>query len=324
MPRANPTEAGLATRCNRRQFLLGASSFAFSSNLARALPNQDKKGTRLILLGTKGGPRVTNSGRRNASILLLINGTPYVVDCGYGVSAQLLAAGVPLDKVRYIFITHHHSDHNLEYGTLVYNAWATDLPIRIDAYGPPGLEGMTRAFFEYSKFDIDTRIADEGRPDPRKFVLAHDFDRPGVVLQNDDVKVSAGLVRHPPIKQAYAYRFDAKDRSVVISGDTAYSPELAEFARGANVLVHEVIYLPAIESLLKSAPTATRLREHLLASHSTPEDAGRVAAQAGVKTLVLSHFVPGDNPSITDEQWAEGARKYFRERIIVGKDLMEI
>src|SRR5215471_1191386 len=320
MPRLNPTKAGLAVRCNRREFLLGASSFAFSSTLARALRNQGKSGTRLILLGTKGGPRVSNAGRRNASTLLLINETPYVVDCGYGVSAQLLAAGVALDKVRYIFITHHHSDHNLEYGALVYNVWSTDLPIRIDAYGPPGLERMTRAFFEYSKFDIDTRIVDEGRPDPRQFVFAHDFDRPGVVLQNDDVKVSAGLVLHPPIKQAYAYRFDAKDRSVVISGDTTYAPELAEFARGADVLVHEVMYLPAVETYLKRAPTATRLREHLLASHSTPEDAGKVAARAGVKTLVLSHFVPGDDPSITDDQWAEGARKYFRGRVIVGKD----
>jgi len=71
-------------------------------------------------------------------------------------------------------------------------------------------------------------------------------------------------------------------------------------------------------------PTAVRLREHLLASHTDSEGAGKIAAQAGVKTLVLSHFVPGDDPSISDAQWAEGARKHFKGRIIVGKDLMEI
>ena len=90
------------------------------------------------------------------------------------------------------------------------------------------------------------------------------------------------------------------------------------------MLVHEVLYLPGVEALIKSVPNAARLREHLLASHTLPEDVGKVAAQAGVKTLVLSHFVPGSDPSITDEQWAEGARKHFSGRIVVGKDLMEI
>jgi ribonuclease BN (tRNA processing enzyme) len=143
-------------------------------------------------------------------------------------------------------------------------------------------------------------------------------------MQNDDVKVTSCRVRHPPITQSYAYRFDAKDRSIVISGDTAYAPELAEFAKSADVLVHEAMYLPAIETLLQRVPNAPKLRAHLLASHTSTEDVGRIAAQAGVKTLVLTHFVPGDDPSITDDQWAEGVRKHFKGNIIVGKDLMEI
>ena len=235
-----------------------------------------------------------------------------------------MAAGIELNRVRYLFITHHHSDHNLEIGALLYNAWITGLPTRVDAYGPPGLKHMTRDFFNYLKFDIDTRIEDEGRPDPRNLVITHDVDKPGIVLMNDEVKVSACLVRHPPIKHAYAYRFDAKDRSVVISGDTAYAPELADFARGADVLVHEVMYLPGVEALVRRLPNAKRLREHLMAAHTLPEDVGKIAAQANVKTLVLSHFVPGDDASITDEQWADGVRKHFKGRIVVGKDLLEI
>ena len=203
---------------NRREFVIAAASFAvFSSSVF----GQQKKPTRIILLGTKGGPRVAE-GRSNAATLLLINDVPYVVDCGYGTSRQLITAGVALNRVRYVFITHHHSDHNLELGPLIYNAWITGQPIRVDAYGPPGLKNMTTDFFNYLKFDIDTRIEDEGRPDPRNLVVAHEFDKPGVVLTNDDVKVSSCLVSHPPIKQSYAYRFDATDRSVVISGDTAY------------------------------------------------------------------------------------------------------
>lgn len=321
MSAANHNSIFISTR---RQFLLGAGSLAAAALLPKISRAGYETKTRLILLGTKGGPRVGEAGRSNPSTLILIDGAGYLIDCGYGATRQLISAGISLDKVRNVFITHHHSDHNLEFGTLFYSAWITGLPIQMNAYGPPGLKKMARAFFSYEKFDIDTRIVDEGRPDPRKLPTINEFTKAGIVLQDEDVKVSTCRVRHPPITQSYAYRFDARDRSIVISGDTAYAPELAEFARGADVLVHEVMYLPGIERLVSRLPNAKRLREHLLAAHTVPEDVGRIAAQAGVKTLVLSHFVPGDDPSITDEQWAEGARKNFKGTIIVGKDLMEI
>ena len=310
---------------NRRHFLLSSAGFAVSYGfLPTGLFGQQKKKTRLILLGTKGGPRVGEAGRSNPATVILINDVPYLVDCGYGATKQLLLAGVAVNRVRYIFITHHHSDHNLEYGSLFYNAWSVGQPIKIDGYGPPGLRKMAEDFFSYQKFDIDTRVVDEGRTDPRSLLTSHEFDKPGVILENDDVKVSSCRVRHPPIEQAYAYRFDAPDRSIVISGDTAFSPELAQFAKGADVLVHEVMYLPAIDALVRRLPEAKRLREHLLASHTLPADVGKVATQAGVKTLVLSHFVPGDDRSITDEQWAADVRKEFKGQIIVGRDLLEI
>src|SRR5437867_3045528 len=141
--------------------------------------------------------------------------------------------------------------------------------------GPSGLRKMTQDFFNYEQFDIETRLKDEGGSDPRKMIFVHEFDRSGVVMQNDDVKVASCRVRHPPITQSYAYRFDAKDRSVVISGDTAYAPELATFAKGADVLIHEAMYLPAIEKLIRQNPGSTRLREHLFAAHTSTEDVGR-------------------------------------------------
>ena len=309
---------------SRRQFLLGATSGLL---VAGGWPfrafGQQQKGTRLILLGTKGGPRVGGS-RKNPSTLLVINDVPYVVDCGHGTSQQLMAAGIPLNRLRYVFFTHLHSDHMLEYGPLVYNAWVAGLRTRVDAYGPPPLRTATEAFWQYVKFDVDTRIDDEGRPDPRPLLTTNEFDTPGVVMQNEDVKVTSAAVLHPPITHAYAYRFDTKDRSIVISGDTNYAPALIALARGADILVHEILYLPALDRLLARTPNAATLRKHIVDSHTVAEDVGRVAAQAQVKTLVLSHFVPGDDPSITDEMWSEGVRKHFKGRIIVGKDLMEI
>jgi ribonuclease BN (tRNA processing enzyme) len=309
----------------RRQFLVGAGSLAAAALLPKVSLAQNETKTRLILLGTKGGPTLSRAGgRSNSSTVILINGVPYLIDCGYGVSRQMISAGISLDRLRYIFITHHHSDHNLEYGPLLYNAVITSDPSRIDAYGPPGLRKMTQDFFRYERFDIETRLKDEGGSDLRKLIFVHDFARPGPVMRNTAVKVTSFRVRHPPISQSYAFRFDAKDRSVVISGDTAYLPQLAEFAKGADVLVHEAMYLAGVEALVKRFPDAKRLRQHLMASHTSTEDVGKIAAQAGVKTLVLSHLVPGDDSSITDEQWVEGARKTFKGPIIVGKDLMEI
>jgi ribonuclease BN (tRNA processing enzyme) len=283
-----------------------------------------QSGTRLVLLGTGGGPRVTAKGRAKPATLIVANGIPYVIDCGDGVALQLVRAGIALDALRYVFITHHHSDHNLDYGNLIYDAWAAGLRKPVDAYGPPPLAAMTEAYWQLNRFDIETRIADEGRVDLRKLVTAHEFAKDGQVMRNEDVTVTAARVRHPPIDNAFAYRFDCPGRSIVISGDTAYAPALVELAKGADVLVCEAMHLGGLEALLKKVPNAATLREHLLASHTVTENVGKMASEAGVKTLVLSHLVPGDDPSITEAMWIEGARKHFGGTIVVGRDLLEV
>ena len=187
---------------------------------------------------------------------------PFVVDCGMGVSRQLVNAGVPIPSIKHIFITHHHSDHNLEYGNLFYNAWAAGLSTPINSFGPKGIEAMTKAFWELNKFDVETRIDDEGRPDPRKLLIAKDITDDGVVLQTDDVKGDRDSApRTRRIIDNFAYKFETPDGTVVFSGDTAYNPKLAEFARGADVLVHECMYLPAVDRLVartKNGATARR------------------------------------------------------------------
>ena len=310
----------------RRNFLSGAAAWAATAALApwRAAHAQGAPKTRLVLLGTGGGPRIVAPGRSKSANLIVANGVPYVVDCGEGVAHQLVRAGVGLNTLRYVFITHHHSDHNLDYGNLIYDSWAAGLRAPVDAYGPPPIKAMTEAYWQLNRFDIETRIADEGRPDLRKLVTAHEFAEPGPVMQNADVKVTAARVRHPPVEHAYAYRFDSAERSIVISGDTAYSPELIALAKGADVLVHEAMHPSGLESILKRVPNAATLRQSMLSHHTVTEDVGKVAAAAEVKTLVLSHFVPPDDNSITDDMWAEGARKHYGGAVIVGRDLMEI
>jgi ribonuclease BN (tRNA processing enzyme) len=136
--------------------------------------------------------------------------------------------------------------------------------------------------------------------------------------------VRATLVHHPPVVPAFAYRFDAPDRSIVISGDTARSDNLVKLAQGADLLVHSAVYLPAVDRLVARVPNATALKRSIIAGQTSAEDAGRVAQAAGVKTLVLSHLIPADDPEVTEQMWAEAARIHFRGSVIVGKDLLEV
>jgi len=114
------------------------------------------------------------------------------------------------------------------------------------------------------------------------------------------------------------------DRTIVFSGDTTYSENLIAFARGADLLVHEVLLTSALDRLLKLVPTASRLREHIVAAHTEAEDVGRVAAAARVKRLALTHFVPSYDPTLIDDDWAAPVRRHYAGEIIVGRDLMEV
>ena len=307
----------------RREFVAAGAALLVQPRWSSLPSPQHAKRTRLILLGTGGGPRPRTNRVASAQVIL-VDDKAYVVDCGDGVARQLVAAGVSPAILRHILITHHHSDHNLDYGNLIMAAWNMGLKSRVDAWGPPPLEKMTRLFFEMNSYDIRIRIADERKLPLEPLVHTHELKGGGRVFDDAGVKVAAALVRHPLVKPALAYRFDTADRSIVISGDTAPSENLIELAKGADVLVHEAIYLPAVDRLVASVPNAPRLKEHILASHTIAEDAGRIAQAAGVKLLVLSHLVPADDPTVTDEMWVSAARVHFRGPVIVGRDLLEI
>ncbi|MEY4270616.1 MAG: ribonuclease [Pseudomonadota bacterium] len=291
--------------------------------LARAAEPAAEPRTKLVLLGTAGGP-TPKPNRAAAAQAVVIDGHVYVVDCGNGVARQMVLAGLKLDALRAIFVTHHHSDHNADYGNLLLLAWANNLAVPVDAYGPPPLRRMTRQFLALNDYDIKTRIADEGRIDPATLIRPHEVKRGGDVYRDDRVRVACALVNHPPVVPSFAWRFDGPDRSIVISGDTAPSDALVALAKGADVLVHEVMHLPAMDALIASEPNAPRLREHLIASHTPSTEVGKIATRAGVKTLVLSHFGPGGYPFVPDADWLAPVRQDFAGDIIVGRDLMVI
>jgi len=204
----------------------------------------------------------------------------------------------------------------------------------------PGLVALTEAQFHAHAYDINIRMREAGRHDLRALVNPHEIalppglgaagpDRvapamePLLVEEDDDVRITATLVLHAPVFPAFAYRFDTGAGSVVLSGDTAPSANLIRLARDADILVHEVFDDRDDEAATDEDDwEAQRRHHHMVTSHTPLSEVGRVAAEAGVGTLVLTHFIPGDDTT-RDEQWVKGVTGFDGE-VVVGADLMEL
>lgn len=277
---------------------------------------------RLVLLGTKGGPAIRPGGPMPTASLLDIGGRLCVVDCGLGVAKGLVEAGVSLKALDLIFITHLHSDHVLELGPLLHTAWTSGLASPVQVFGPVGIRAVWEGFVASLLYDIDLRIADEGRPDLRELVEIVEFAEGDLPVAG--LGVSALRVHHPPVVECYALRFEVPGWTVTFSSDTAYFRPLADFARGSDILVHEAMLERGLDRLVAKTGNGARLKAHIVASHTEAADAGRIAAEAGARVLVLHHLVPADDPAITEADWRDAVAPHFAGRLVIGRDGLEL
>jgi ribonuclease BN (tRNA processing enzyme) len=329
--------------------------------------------TRLVLLGTAGGP-VWYGHREGIGSAVVVGENVYLVDCGEGVAQQYRRANFApfegrrtLRGMRGIFLTHLHSDHCIDYFNILLFSWFNGIglnPHLVHVFGPgnrgslpplygpdpappvqnpenptPGTVELTEYLLKAYGADVNDRMRDDRRPPLQTRFEAHDIPLPSTIVagananpapdmdpidvyEDENVKVRAILVPHPPMFPSFAYRFDSADGSIVFSGDTTVSANLVKLARGADVLVHEVMDRAWAESRFESPldPTEQAAVNHLLGSHTTIEQVGDVAERAGAGTLVLNHLVPADNQH---RRWLE-AKEGFSGRLIVGEDLMQI
>jgi len=323
--------------------------------------------TRLVLLGTAGGP-LPSPTRSGIAQAVVVGERVYLVDCGGGVTRQLRRARL-LSGLRQVFLTHLHSDHDCDYFNLFLLGW----PILqwnppVHTWGPgsagpmcalppeepggqgiplinpenptPGIVDITNYQIQAHAFDINVRMREAGRSDLTTLIVPHEVAIPAhlgarapepvappmdpfLVTEDDDVRVTAVLVQHAPVFPAFAYRFDTPDGSVVVSGDTAPTPNLVALARGADILVHEVFDDTPERRDDDKDWEASRRRHHLLTSHTPLDQVGAIAAEAGVGRLVLTHFIPGDD-ELPDQHWVKGASAGFDGEVVVGRDLMEL
>jgi ribonuclease Z len=270
----------------------------------------------LTLLGT-GCPQV-DADRYGPASLVRRNGRAYLVDCGSGVTQRLVAAGSGGAAIDALFLTHLHSDHLVDLFQLVISSWhqGRDRPQRV--FGPPGTRRFVEATLAAWRPDLEQRIAHERRPSTRALEVEVTEYAEGPLLDEDGLRVAAVAVAHQPVKYAYGFVFEADGMRLVFSGDTAYCPALIAAAQGADALVHECF----IHREMKPSPSRTPEGMAAVASyHTLSHEVGKVAREAGVRCLVLNHFVPVrfDKAALLAE-----VRRDYEGPIVIGEDLMEL
>lgn len=317
-----------------------AQSAAVGSAAGRsALAGENGQGTRLVLLGTQGGPNY-NAVRAETASAMLVDGHPYLVDCGYGTLAALGEAGIGFRGIDEIFLTHLHDDHTADLAALLGHQWTDGRVEPTSVYGPFGTARLVDAALAFGEINAAIRLVDEQRSvKPADIVVATEVEAtasPQEVLRDERVEVRSIENTHfpPASKQrmpyrSLAYRFDTADRSVVFSGDTNYSEGLVRLARGADVLVCEAIEVAGMRRAFEVkvangayADNPEGIWEHIVGTHSSTEVAGRMAAEAGVGLLVLNHLVPGALSDDPDSTYLAGVRKHFSGEVVVGRDQM--
>lgn len=272
--------------------------------------------TKIILLGT--GTPYPDPSASGPATAVVVGERVFLIDAGPGVMRRLKAAGLPVNGVEALFVTHLHSDHTLGYPDLIFTSWVMGRRTPLQAYGPHGLRRMTDHLIAAYSEDIQIRTYGLERETPNGYRVAVHEIQPGVVYERDGVRVRAIPVLHGSWKEAYAYRIDTPDRSVLISGDTRPSEALVSAARGVDVLIHEVY--PAAKLAPEKRPGGQFWPQYMRAFHTSDVELGRLAARIQPKLLILSHIIR--TGGATNEELLAGVRAGgYKGQVVVGSDL---
>lgn len=245
--------------------------------------------TQVVMLGS-GNPNA-DPERSGPAVAIVVNNRAYLVDCGPGVVRRAAAAekngiaALNVKKLNIVFITHLHSDHTLGYPDLIFTPWVLDREEPLQAYGPRGLKAMTGHIEKAWKKDIQVRRRGLEQANARGYkVLVHEI-KAGVVYRDENITVTTFSVSHGTWDQAFGYKFETKDRKIVVSGDTAPTDEIVKACDGCDLLLHEV-YNPEGNELKEE-----HWSQYFKTFHTSPQELGEIARRAHPKVLVLYHMV---------------------------------
>lgn len=278
------------------------------------------------------GSPLPDAQRAGPCVAVLAGKEAFVFDAGSGSIRKLQRMGFPMDRLQAAFLTHLHSDHIDGFGELMLQAWMAggrDRPLPI--FGPQGTDQVVEGFMQAYAIDRGYRIAHHGPEVARPGGFGGDvriidpFTTGSTVYRSNGVTIRALPVDHQPVDHAFAYRIEYGGRSLVISGDTKQSAELAIFAKGADVLFHEALN-PQMVGKIGNAladhgnSDGAKIMSDIPDYHTTPEQAAEVANQAGARALVLYHLVPAPPIRPVERAFLGNAPDLFEGDVRVGND----
>jgi len=266
---------------------------------------------KVTLLGT-GTPQPIMD-RFGASTIVQAGSETLLFDAGRGCLQRLHQIKVSYDTIDALFLTHLHSDHIVGLPDLWLTGWLTSkrsVPLKV--FGPTGTDNMIEYLQKAFDYDIKIRIEDDKAPEEGSKLLSAEIQE-GVVYEKNGVKVIAFLVDHYPVVPAFGFRIEYDGHSVVLSGDTRYSENLIKYARGTDLLIHEVIIAP--DTLSKLDP-----KYNIFAHHTTPEQAGKVFNEVKPKLAAYSHI--GKMYGHNEQELLKRTKVNYSGPIIIGEDLM--
>lgn len=290
--------------------------------------------SRLVLLGTAGGP-ILRTSRAQPANLLIVDGAPYLFDAGYGCLNQIAKLGLTPFDLAGIFVSHHHTDHNIDLASIVSFLWTGGRTKRLPIVGPHNTHNIVAAALNY--FNQAAGAFMKQFPDKvpaETFIDARDVAASGLVYEDKNIRVFAQENTHYQTFEAgsdksYSYRIECPDRVIVYTGDTGPSDALVDLAQNADVLVTEIIDVEAGTAFAmerNNAPESMAgiYADHMRRGHLTGEEAGKLAAAAGAKMLVLTHIVPGLDSETDMSGYVSRVKSYFDGPVIVGRDMLEV
>jgi len=275
--------------------------------------------TQVVMLGT-GTPN-PDPERSGPAVAIVVNDTSYLVDFGPGVvrraSAMSPSYGGPMPaleikNLRYAFLTHLHSDHSAGLSDLILTPWVLERAQPLELYGPDGIEEMASHVLEAYRADIDYRVNGLEPANDQGWRVNTHLVEEGVVFEDDNVRVEAFRVRHGTWKNAFGYRFTTPDRIIVISGDAAPDENLERYAKGANILIHEVY---SVEGFGRRDPFWQKYHS---SNHTSAHELGEIAERAKPDLLILYHILFW---GATEETVLREVREKYSGDVVLASDL---
>ena len=270
----------------------------------------------VVVLGS-GTPNA-DPDRFGPAVAVIVNGRAYLVDCGPGVVRRAAAAsrqnvpGVAPKDLRTVFFTHLHSDHTLGYPDLIFSSWVLGRSDHLAAYGPKGLVEMTKNILAAWKKDIEVRTQGLEHENSTGYLVDVHEIQPGVVFKDENVTVTAFPVKHGSWDEAFGYRFQTPDRTIVISGDTRPTDAVVQACNGCDVLLHEAYAMDP------QPPLSTDWQAYFAAFHTSTAELAAIAGRAKPKLLVLYHQM---FHGVSESEMLQQVREHYSGAVVSAHDL---